>query len=330
MSQFDLRIAAIPEGQDNLVTRAQLLGAGLTDEQIQLRVQQRQLMWLHDGVYLHGSAPPTWAQRARAAELACGPTAVASHATAVALYGLDGAAERDEIHVTMGQTNQALPKGVHVYRSRRVPTGVRTVKGIRCTSVERSLIDYASVADVLSVERAVESALDRGFTLEGRIWEALELEGGRGIPGAKRLRQVMLRRPNGRPAKSFLEVRLGKVRREDGIISELVRNHPVSVGDEAFEIDFAAVHALVAIEADSRKFHATATQRARDKRRQAKLEAVGWLFIRVTWTDTARRPQWVVDQIRAAIDARLAAPGPLPLLSAPSRPGDGQTHSETG
>ena len=85
------------------------------------------------------------------------------------------------------------------------------------------------------------------------------------------------------------------------------RNHDVYVDGEHFEIDLAYVSTLGAIEADSRRYHGTATQKAKDRRRQGKLEAAGWTFVRVTWADVFGRPRWVIEQIRTLVCGFVAA-----------------------
>jgi hypothetical protein len=70
--------------QLGLVTRAQLLDAGITRETIAARVRARRLRLVHRGVYQVG---PVALPRSRelAAVLACGPGSVLSYVTAGAL-----------------------------------------------------------------------------------------------------------------------------------------------------------------------------------------------------------------------------------------------------
>ena len=80
MSTIDLRIDALARVQDNVISRRQVLDAGGTDEHIANRLARGLWQPLQAGVYLVGSAPPTWAQSLRAGLLAAGPGAeVANH-----------------------------------------------------------------------------------------------------------------------------------------------------------------------------------------------------------------------------------------------------------
>jgi very-short-patch-repair endonuclease len=167
------------------------------------------------------------------------------------------------------------------------------------------LLDFAATADVATLEQAVESALDQHLTAERRIWECISKEGGKGVPGSARLRRVMLERPNGPPAKSVLEIEVSHLlRRAD--LQNFVRNYPVL--DGKYKIDDAYLAERVAIEADSRRWHSTKTQRANDRKRRAELQAAGWHFESVTFDDVHLRPAETVARIRAALEARAADP----------------------
>jgi very-short-patch-repair endonuclease len=297
---FDQRIAKVAAKQFNVVDRADVFRVGGTKHHIDTRLDAERWQQLHAGVYLIGAAPPTWIQRAFAAVRACGSGAFATGGTGLLLAGVDGPAE-GEIEITMTQADGPVAKGVHVYRSRRKLRGTRVVDGIPRASIERCLLDFAATADEADVEIAVESALDQHLTAERRIWECMTREGGRGVPGSARLRRVMLRRPQGLPAKSVLEIEVGHLLRRSGL-GNFVRNYPVLNGK--YKIDAAFVAETLAIEADSRKFHRTRTQRDNDNRRQGELEAAGWHFERVTFEDVHLRPQETVARIRAALDAR--------------------------
>ena len=82
MQAVERAIARIAARQDNVITRGQLLAAGLRRGAIAHRLDSRWMQRLHQGVYLIGPAPPTPMARARAAAMACGAAAVVSHRSA--------------------------------------------------------------------------------------------------------------------------------------------------------------------------------------------------------------------------------------------------------
>lgn len=295
--KFDDRVAMVAAAQDDLIALSDVRRVGGTKDRANARVARKQWQRPQRGIYLHRGAPPSWAQAVRAAILyAAG--AVASHRSAAFLLGLD--AEPVGVELTVTQSDRPSPKGVHVYRSRRPLTRVRRINGIPVTSVERTLIDLAAVLDLEPLERSVESALLQRKTTEERIYVALIAEGGRGVRGTKRLWRLMHDRPRGRPARSVFEIRTTHLLR-DGGLTGFVRNYPVLVDGESFEIDNAFVDEMVAIEADGAAFHSTRTQRERDARRQRKLEAVGWRFRRVAYVETITGRDQLVADVRALL-----------------------------
>jgi very-short-patch-repair endonuclease len=305
VKSFDQRIAAVAAKQYNVIDRADVLRAGGSDHHIGVRLRNSRWRQQHAGVYLIGAAEPTWEQRVFAGTRACGDGAVVTGGSGVALYGVDGPDKSGDIEILMTQIDRPSPDGVRVIRSRRRPVGARVIDGIPRASLERCLLDFAATADEATVEQAVESALDQHLTAERRVWECITKQGGRGVPGSARLRKVMLGRPAGLPAKSVLEIEVGHLLRRAGL-RNFVRNYPVLGGK--YKIDGAFVAEKVAIEADSRRFHSTKTQRENDKRRQKELEAAGWHFERVTFDDVHLDPGGTIKRVRAALEVRAMDP----------------------
>lgn len=306
MTTIDDRIAALAAANDNIVDRAELLGLGATDKSIGTRCRRRQLRTLHAGVYLFGAAEPTWRQRVRAGTRAAGPSSMAASGTVLALRELDGAIE-GQVEVIVPRDGSPRPRGVRVHRPRRAVLRPHFVDGIPVAPIERALLDYASGASVELVERVVESALLKRLTTEARIWLTIAEFSSFGCRGTTRLKGVMMNRPDGKPARSVLEILVLDVLRKAGVPLP-TRNHDVTVdGKVVGEIDLAWIARMFALEADGAAFHSTSTQRKKDKARQQKLEALGWVFLRVTWFDLVTRPEWIVSEVRAMLGVSSAA-----------------------
>src|SRR3954452_17988495 len=81
-----------------VVTRAELLAAGVTAEEVRGRLRSGALIRVHKGVYRVGHRAPNVEARYLAAVKACGPGAVLSGRAAAHLYGLvRGAAPVPEV-----------------------------------------------------------------------------------------------------------------------------------------------------------------------------------------------------------------------------------------
>ena len=93
-------VAGVAARQRGLVTRAQLLDAGLTADTIDGRLRSGRLHSVHPGVYAVGHPALSPLAAEQAALLACGPGSVLSHLTAAVLWELLPAAG-PAIHVTV-------------------------------------------------------------------------------------------------------------------------------------------------------------------------------------------------------------------------------------
>jgi hypothetical protein len=300
-TDLDDRLDALAGTQLGLLTRLNILSAGGTDEDIRTNLRRKRWQRLQPGVYLTGSAPPTWLQLQLAACLAAGPHAVASHRGGAAVWWLDGACEGPrEIMVThpFGPT----PRNTIVHRSLRWQPEYHTVRRkVPVTDINRTLIDYAAVVPPILTERAVEDAFRRGYTNEGALRRRLAIVGGPGARGAGRLRLVLDGRPEGRPARSGFEVMLLDVIRQYGLPMP-VRNYVVYVdGIPVAELDLAYPDKLVDLEAQGARWHSTRRQRIRDAERRAVLETLGWDVELFDWDLVVYRPEEAAAQIRAAL-----------------------------
>jgi hypothetical protein len=291
------KLAKLAAETDQVVTRAQLRRIKFSGKRFATLRKKKLVQLLQRGVYLVGAAAATWHQLARAAFLAAGPDAWLSHTSALRWRGITGPDDDDSVHISTLRRDGPCPKGVTVHRPRRAVKVFRK-DGIRIASIEDALLDFASITDRETLEIAVESALLSGKTHERKIWEVLVRNSRRGVRGVVLLRHVMEHRPKGKPARSVLELVVLDVLRRAGLPLP-TRNHDTIDGNgDKREIDLCYVEHLGAIEADSKAFHSTATQSAKDATRQRALEAVGYRFVRVTWADAFERPEWIVAEVK--------------------------------
>ena len=140
-SEVDVVISQLAARQWGHVTRPQLRAAGLASSSIASRVAAGSLIAVHAGVYAVGYRRVEPVARARAAVLACGPTAVLSHDSALALWDLRRWPPEPEITVT---TDRRRP-GIVVHRSRTLTRADRTVElGVPATRTARALQDISA------------------------------------------------------------------------------------------------------------------------------------------------------------------------------------------
>jgi predicted transcriptional regulator of viral defense system len=138
----DVKIARVAARQHGNITRAQLGAIGLSDDAIAHRARRGRLHRIHRGVFSVGRPAQTGLERASAAVLACGPTALLSHEAALVLWGFTSPwPSTFDVTVTAGNPR---PKGITVHRSTQLARrDIRIQLGIRATSPARTILDCA-------------------------------------------------------------------------------------------------------------------------------------------------------------------------------------------
>jgi hypothetical protein len=211
---------------------------------------------------------------------------VASHESAAAVWGLDGARRwRTEITVDGGPSGRPVD-WIMFHRTNRALEPYRTMRhGIPVTTLPRTLIELGASVSRGRLQAALDHALRDRLTTPGQLMAELARLGGRGRRGAVRLRGLLedpdLAMP---PPASVLERRI--ISRLQGRIPEPVRQ--LAVFDEHGEIgvlDFAWPDRLLALEADSWKHHSKRGDWEHDRTRRNRLTRLGWRVLHVTWRD---------------------------------------------
>jgi very-short-patch-repair endonuclease len=289
-------MAALAARQHGVVARPQLLRLGFSRRELDGLLARDFLHPLHRGVYAVGHTRLTAKGRWMAAVLACGPGAVLSHRSAVALWDLRP--------IPSGPVDVAV-----VARSRRSRTGIRVhsvrslheddrgeVDGIPVTSIHRTLLDYAGLARRQQLRHAVEAGLRREL-LDGGAFEAL-LGRSRGRRGAKPLRAVLdeIRGPAPWTDSELERAFLSLVR--DAGLPEPSANVLV----EGERVDCFWRRARLVVEVDSYRFHKSRAEFEADRKRDAKLMLAGHRVLRVT----QRRVQLEAGELLATLRALLS------------------------
>src|SRR4051795_1254807 len=180
-------IGRIASRQHGLVTRVQLLRAGVTAQEIRGRVRAGALLRVYRGVYRAGHRAPCLEADYLAAVLACGPEARLSGRAAGHLLGLlTGRAPAPEV---TAPRLRRVP-GVTV-RRRQIDEADRAIhRGIPVTAVPRTLIDLAADLSLDALARACHEAGVRYRMTPAHLAAALARR-PRNTPGAPKLRRIV-------------------------------------------------------------------------------------------------------------------------------------------
>jgi very-short-patch-repair endonuclease len=288
-------LARLAARQHGVVSRRQLLALGFGDEAIKTRLDAMRLQALHRGVFAVGHSRLGEAARRWGAVLAYGETALLSHRSAAALWGL--ARRRSPlIDITAATGRQGIHRreGIFIHRGRLHPVD-RTVRaGIPVTTVARTLFDMAEFLGLKPLESAWEEADRLGLLELGEVEHVCER--GHGRRALRPIRRLLAEARAATITRSPLEDEFASFCRDRGLPTPSFNTTVLG-----FEVDALWPRRRLAVELDSWEFHGHRAAFERDRARDTTLQVAGYRIIRVTH----RRISSEGDRLTAEIKALL-------------------------
>jgi very-short-patch-repair endonuclease len=283
-------IAQIASRQHGVVTRTQLLRAGVTPQRIRDRVRAGALLREHRGVYRVGHRAPSVEARYLAAVLASGDGARLSGRSAAYLLGLlKGPVPPPEVTVRV----KRRVSGVRVRRARLDPSDGAIHRGIPVTAVPRTLVDLAADLSLDDLARACHEGGVRYRTTPRHIAEALARRPPN-VPGAAKLRRIV--DGDARVTLSALERRFLEQLGEQGL--PLPRtNRPAG----AYHVDCRWPERRLTVELDSYRYHHSRHAWEQDRRRERDARGRGDDFRRYSWADVFEEPAQMLGELRSIL-----------------------------
>ena len=297
--RVDAILAQFAEKRRGIVTRDELLAAGLSSGQIQAKLASGALIRVHPGVYVVGHLALAPYALEAAALMACRPRALLARRTATGLWRLPGETLKEIEIVVVGRHRRSL-NGVDVGSIDQLAPGeLRWVDGLPVTSPSLTLLDVA--AD-----------LNRN-----RLTAALHEARVQRIVTDDQLRQTLETHPNRRGARS-LGALLGaegsaKVTRSEAerLALRLMRNSGLDPGSDVplgpYRVDFLFRAEKLIVEVDGFRFHSTPSRFAADRHRIAALTAMGYVVFPLTWNDLTDGAEVAMRRLTAALEKRRRA-----------------------
>ena len=279
-------LARIARRQHGLVTRKQLLAAGISREEIRRRIKKGALIVVHRGVYRVGHRAPSIEAGYLAAVLACGDGAVLSGRAAGYLWGLiKGTAPPPEVTTPKGRK----VKGMRTHRARRGEIEATSWRGIPITTVPRTLVDLSSLLQLEDLARACHEAGVLHRTTPRQVEKILTKRPN--TPGAKQLRKVM-----------HGEVHVTLSRLERKFVQRLKENAldlPITnKSADGRRVDCRWPQHNLTVELDSYRYHSSRHAWEQDRRREREAYARGDDFRRYTYHDVFEDPQRMLAELR--------------------------------
>jgi very-short-patch-repair endonuclease len=297
-SAVDHAIAGLAWRQHGVVTREQLRGLGLSDDEIDYRIAVGRLRLIHRGVYAVGhhrlSPEGVWL----AAVYAGGAEALLSHRSAARLWGL--LPWEGRIEVTTPTLRRNRP-GIHYCESSVESIDSTVHRGIPVTTVTRTLFDLGAV-DADRVPKALEQADVLGLLDVRELQRLVDRHPRR--PGTSAIRDALAKAVAWRGVtRSELEQRFRALVADAGLPSPELNCH-LAFGDLSIEADAVWHEARLIVELDGYAYHRTPAAFERDRARDRAAVAAGWRVIRITWQQLASDPKGIIDDLRRALSLR--------------------------
>jgi hypothetical protein len=297
MQDFEV-LARTAASQHGLLSRKQLRDGGMSASRIDRLLAVGSLSTVRRGVVAIGGAPESWERNVLAVLISIGGLAVASHRSALRLWGLREVDE--EIEVTIPDHRMATAAGAAIHRSVDLQAEHRTVlDGVPVTTIERTLVDAGLIFPEREVRRLVARALVVKVTTRSRLWEIRRRLGRQGRNGVIALEQALETLPDEAGAESDPELELRAILCRPGI-DEPVAQHLVVLGGSTYRLDLSYPSRRVALEYDGFDAHMSIDAFERERARQNDLVLAGWFVLRYTRVEL-RRPEHIVRQVRAAL-----------------------------
>jgi very-short-patch-repair endonuclease len=269
-----------------VVTRAQLLDLGFSDDAIRHRLAEGRLHPKWRGVYAVGRPELTREGLWMAATLTC--NGVLSHSTAAALWQLRH--DHGRIEITIPPERKSRRAGIVVHRKHAEAT---TLQGIPVTSLVQTFVDISTTLTDDQLEAAIREADTRDLITPDKLRAALD-----GRRTAARLRKILDRRTFVL-TDSALERRFLPIARRAGLPRPQTRTRV-----NGFKVDFYWSDLGLVVETDGLRYHRTAAQQATDRRRDQAHAAAGLTPLRFTHAQVAYEPAHVRATL-AAVAAHL-------------------------
>ncbi len=284
--------------QGGQVHRRQVREAGLSHDELRGARATGHLLPADAEVFFVGHRAPCLDAELHRALLLGGAGAVLSHASAAFVWGLSGPPRRHEVTVP---SNRRARRRVVLHRARLHPRrDVTWRRGLPMTSLLRTIVDCAGRTDDDGLARLVNEAALRGWLHERNV-AALHVM-VRGRRGARRLRRVLVARDRSHGwTRSQLERAFAELVREADL-PRYARGRLVDIGGgDLRECDALWLAQRVMVELDHLAIHESGFVPARDRRRDRRLAASGWVVIRISPDDLLHHRDEVVEDLRKAL-----------------------------
>jgi very-short-patch-repair endonuclease len=292
----DQVIAALADAQHGVVSRRQLLSAGVTAGAIEGRLARGSLIPLHRGVYAVGHRRLRREGYWLAAVLAVGRGAVLSHRQAAGLHGFRPS---NGSTIDVSTKRRVTVARIRVYTNRTLGSeDITEIKGIPVTTASRTLVDVAGMVAEDHLVKALREA-DRLQILDvGGIERVLARTAHRTGKGHKAMRDALQQYAAIAPHDTHSTL-------EDDFLRLIHKAHlpppQTNVDIHGFRVDAAWPTQRLVVELDGLAYHLNRHAFQTDRERDRTLQVAGYKVLRYTWKDVTSDAQRTIGELRALL-----------------------------
>lgn len=290
-------------------TRADAIEAGYAESQIELRVRTGQWLRLCRDGYVEPADWPdekSWdrARRvhiltAKAVYERAGAQAVLSHQTATVLHGLpDWGLDLHRVHYTKESGRAGFREGAYRHHA-QLPAEDRSIRdALLVTSPARAVVEAACGASYEPAVALFDACVREGLATADQIVEMAEkMKRWTGAPAARAAARFIDGRSES-VGESRLRVFLANHHFPDPQLQAELHD---SAGHLVARVDFLLPTIRLVIEFDGRvKYDSGSDSVFAEKRREDRIRELGYIVLRVTWSDLDQ-PAVLAARIRQAI-----------------------------
>jgi very-short-patch-repair endonuclease len=294
--KVDAILALLAERRRGIVTREELITAGISRRQIAARLASGALIQLFPGVYVVGHLALAPYALEAAALVACRPRALLARRTACGMWKLPVAPENEIDILVVGRHRRSL-SGVTVRSIDRLADGeLRRVDGLPVTSPSLTLLDVAGDLSRAELTAAIHEARVQRIISDGQLRSTLAAHPNR--RGARPLGAFLQTEGSAKVTRSHAERIALRLMRDHGLDPE----SDVWIGP--YRVDFLFRAEKLIVEVDGFRFHATPERFAADRRRTAALMGMGFVVFPLSWSDLNDGAGDAMSRLLAALAGR--------------------------
>jgi very-short-patch-repair endonuclease len=268
-------LAAAASAIGDVVSTGELLGAGLSRDEISHLAAIGFLHHKHQGVWAVGRPQLRFEGECRAAWLACGgPGCAVSNISALADHNLRR--PYGKIHVSGPRTMRGHP-GIHAHRPRSLPReDIQQRDGYAVTTVARTILDLAPRASVETIGKWIHEAIVQGVFDANQLWACLERRPGQ--RGRKKVEAALA--VEFVSTRSDLEKDVWQIWRR-AQMPHAEGNACVWTATGPEEVDVLCRSLNLVVEVDGGVVHGTRWRQRRDAAKDERVEATGLKVVRL-------------------------------------------------